>query len=105
MLGGRVKKLEGGKVKPLTTKTRRTVGTTLQNRRKRLWTADPHCAGCGRVVPYPHGFELDHIVPLWQGGPDEEGNCQILCVWTDEVGEKRGCHAEKSAEEAAGRTW
>ena len=65
-------------------------------RRLKLWTNDPHCQSCGRLVDYPWGFELDHIVPLSQGGPDTEDNCQVLCVWVDETGKKRGCHVDKT---------
>lgn len=67
-----------------------------------MWRKDPHCVACGRLVDYPQGFELDHITPLSQGGPDTLANCQILCVWYDAHGTKHGCHAEKTAGEAAG---
>jgi len=90
-------------VKPLTTATSRTTGRSLQARRLKLWSASPICQGCGRVVTYPGGFELDHMVPLWQGGADSENNCQLLCVWRDDHGDKQGCHADKSAQEAAER--
>ena len=33
---------------------------------------------CGRLTDYPHGFHVDHIVPLYKGGLDEDGNLQIL---------------------------
>lgn len=89
--------------KPLTTTSRRMTGRKLQSRRLTLWTQDPTCAKCKRIVLYPHGFELDHIVPLWEGGSDDVDNLQILCVWTDEQGEKRGCHADKTATEAGER--
>lgn len=76
------------------------TGRGLQARRLKLWTEAPHCASCGVLTDYPHGFELDHIVPLSQGGQDTEDNCQVLCVWYDIDGTKHGCHAAKSAEEA-----
>lgn len=63
-----------------------------------MWKRDPCCALCGRVVAYPHGFELDHIVPLYKGGADIEDNCQILCVWYEGI-DKRGCHAAKTVED------
>ena len=68
-----------------------------------MWKQDPHCQHCRVLVDYPFGFELDHIVPLSQGGPDTEENCQVLCVWFDDQGKKRGCHADKTAQEAGGR--
>lgn len=70
-----------------------------------MWKASPNCASCGRLTDYPDGFELDHIIPLSQGGPDTDDNCQILCAWFDSAGSKRGCHASKSAGEASGVGW
>ena len=81
----------------------RVTGSVLQRIRRELWVQSPVCAVCGITVAYPHGFELDHIVPLWEGGADVPDNRQILCVWWDEMGNKRGCHAEKTAEEAKRR--
>lgn len=76
----------------------RVTGRALQRRRKELWAKDPHCAGCGRVVAYPHGFELDHTIPLHLGGTDTPDNWQLLCVhW--EGDSKLGCHNEKTVEE------
>lgn len=58
----------------------RLRGRKAQARRLRLWSVDPHCVKCGRLTNYPDGFNLDHIVPLFKGGPDEDGNLQVLCV-------------------------
>lgn len=77
----------------------RMAGRKLQDRRLRLWSHDPRCANCGRVTQFPDGFELDHKVPLFLGGQDTDENCQIMCIWYDEAGNKRGCHVEKSSEE------
>lgn len=74
----------------------RMTGRKLQGRRIRLWSANPRCAGCGRLTLFPHGFEVDHVVALEEGGQDVDGNCQILCVYPDELGRKAGCHAEKT---------
>lgn len=79
------------------------TGRALQDRRLKMWTANPHCAACGRYVLFPSGFELDHITPLHMGGEDAEGNTQILCVERDPFGNKTGCHAEKTAGEAGPR--
>jgi 5-methylcytosine-specific restriction protein A len=73
-----------------TASDRRITGRTLQNRRLRIWSRNPHCATCGRLVAYPHGFELDHTVPLCQGGADTDENCQVLCNGAD------GCHEAKT---------
>lgn len=76
---------------------RRITGRALQSRRFNMWRASPYCAGCGQMVAYPDGFELDHDVPLHKGGEDSESNCVILCVYYDADGRKAGCHAEKTA--------
>lgn len=47
-------------------------------------------------MDYPWGFELDHKVPLSQGGPDTEENSQVLCI---------ECHKAKSKVEASGASW
>lgn len=91
----RLKPVEGRKLSTTNTSERRMTGSRLQARRLRLWKASPTCAECGRVVAYPHGFELDHQVPLHQGGADTDENCQILCCGPD------GCHMKKTASDAA----
>lgn len=90
------------KVKVKAVADRRITGRRLQARRKDIWLRDPTCAKCKRVVSYPSGFELDHIVPLFMGGEDTEDNCQVLCVEVRIIDGRRvktGCHAEKSATE------
>lgn len=82
---------------------KRAPESVRTKRRLKLWTKDPHCQACRKLVDYPWGFELDHTVPLSQGGPDTEENSQVLCVWYDVHGNKAGCHVEKSRQEAAGR--
>jgi hypothetical protein len=47
------------------------------------------CQSCGRL-----GRVVDHIVPLWACGSDDESNKQLLCD---------DCHKEKSALEAKQR--
>ena len=73
------------------TRDRRMTGHALINRRKRLWVASPTCAMCGLLTAYPHGFEMDHVVPLHAGGSDTDDNCQVLCI---------GCHRTKTARDA-----
>lgn len=85
-LGGQQSRLSG------TVAFKRITGTTLQKRRLSVWTKHPHCAMCGRLVAWPHGFELDHIEPLHKGGKDTEDNCQVLCA-------PNGCHAEKTKQD------
>ncbi len=84
---------------------RRITGRKLQDRRLKVWSKHPYCAMCGRLCDFPAGFELDHKVPLYLGGPDTEDNCQVLCV-SFEVSEgkpvKAGCHAQKTAKDLQG---
>lgn len=86
-------------VKVATVSDRRITGRRLQARRFAVWKRDPTCASCGRVVAYPNGFELDHIVPLFMGGEDVEANCQILCVSGPGF---EGCHARKTRQDLKG---
>lgn len=52
------------------------------------------CKGCGRVHA---SNEVDHIVPLEQGGGNDIGNLQVLC------GGPLGCHTLKTKQEAKAR--
>lgn len=62
-----------------------------------MWLADPYCAACGRLTVFPSGFDLDHIVPLYKGGPDTDENCQVLCNGPD------GCHIIKTGQDMGTR--
>ena len=79
-----------------TPSAKRMTGRKLQDRRLRVWSADPHCAHCGAVTAYPDGFELDHKASLNDGGADTDGNSQVLCVSRDARGRKVGCHDAKT---------
>jgi 5-methylcytosine-specific restriction enzyme A len=75
---------------PTRKSTRSLTGERLQRVRARVFAEQPLCVMCeaeGRIGP---SEELDHIVPLSQGGTDERSNLQGLCV---------AHHAEKSAGE------
>lgn len=48
------------------------------------------CKLCGETS----NLELDHIIPLSEGGKDSFFNIQLLC---------EGCHRQKTAEEATRR--
>lgn len=52
------------------------------------------CAGCG-LIRMDH--DCDHVIPLEQGGSNEDDNLQLLCSGPD------GCHARKSKAEAKER--
>lgn len=52
------------------------------------------CQECARRGLVSVGRDVDHIVPLWQGGSDDEANKELLCS---------PCHEAKTAREAAQR--
>lgn len=87
-----------------TPSTKRMTGRKLQDRRLRVWSADPHCAHCGELTVYPNGFELDHKVSLFDGGEDSDENTQVLCVSRDVQGRKVGCHDAKTRQDMGYRS-
>lgn len=52
------------------------------------------CQECKRQGKTTLGGPVDHIVPLWKGGSDDDDNKEVLCV---------PCHDAKTAREAADR--
>lgn len=63
-------------------------------RRARIMEAHGNeCAGCGEVRN-PETFEIDHEMPLWLGGSDEDQNMKPRCL---------SCHRIKTAGESAQR--
>lgn len=62
------------------TYVKRMTGRKLQDRRLKMWSANPYCVECKRLTVYPDGFQLDHIIPLYLAGEDTEDNCQVLCI-------------------------
>jgi len=78
------------------TPTKRITGRRLQAMREALFKRDPLCAECrrqGRVTP---ATQRDHIIPLSEGGADDETNEQGLC---------EPCHEVKSAAESKRGRW
>jgi 5-methylcytosine-specific restriction protein A len=69
---------------------RAAMTATARIKERDLYT----CQQCGRITTE---LEVDHIVPLWKGGADTDANKQSLCAGPD------GCHAKKTAREAAER--
>jgi 5-methylcytosine-specific restriction endonuclease McrA len=60
----------------------RITGRKLQALRLRIWSADPYCAMCKGLTDMSqgqHGFELDHVVALTNGGTNDDANMQVLC--------------------------
>lgn len=68
----------------------RLRGRKLQAARLRIWSKDPHCAMCRRLLAYPHGFELDHKQALHKDGSNDDENMQVLCP---------PCHQVKTAKD------
>jgi 5-methylcytosine-specific restriction endonuclease McrA len=75
----------------------------LEKRLRRVWRRERENRGRIRALRDAletfgiRGFKLheyDHIVPLWEGGPDVLENIQTLCL---------ECHREKTALEAGRR--
>ncbi|SPP31304.1 hypothetical protein ARAF_0423 [Arsenophonus endosymbiont of Aleurodicus floccissimus] len=77
-------------IKPYYVSNRHITGYQLQKRRLEVWKDNPYCVVCGRLVHYPSGFELDHIIPLFKGGADTIENCQIFYIGED------SCHQRKT---------
>jgi 5-methylcytosine-specific restriction endonuclease McrA len=76
------------------TGTPRLRGRAWVDRRARWMQANPLCIDCqaeGRVTA---AQELDHVVPLWQGGADDESNYASRCIEH---------HQAKTAREAQAR--
>lgn len=72
----------------------RIRGRANQRRRERLLSAQPLCVHCEREGRTTLAVEIDHHVPLWMGGSEDDSNLAGLCG---------PCHRMKSAKEAAVR--
>jgi hypothetical protein len=57
-------------------------------RRRVAWRQDWNCVDCAKMLDW--AFEVDHRVPLAQGGTNAEDNLAACCAC---------CHARKSIEE------
>ena len=75
--------------------TQRIRGSKWLSIRQQVLLRDNYtCVKCGLVSM---ANECDHIIPLEQGGSNDMENMQTLCGGPD------GCHAKKTALEAAAR--
>lgn len=70
------------------TQTERIRGRTLQRLRGRIMQDQPLCKMCDEKGFVTQGAELDHILPLFKGGNNDDENLQMLCI---------ECHRQKSA--------
>jgi 5-methylcytosine-specific restriction protein A len=78
----------------------RIRGRRAVERRRRWLFNHPLCVECKRHGRITIAEEVDHIVPLSEGGVDDESNLQSLCAPPPRG---RGCHARKSALERGDR--
>jgi 5-methylcytosine-specific restriction protein A len=67
---------------------KRIRGEALQKLRRRIFREHPLCVSCQQIGKVREAKELDHIIPLFKGGSDDDDNLQGLCV---------ECHRKKSA--------
>jgi hypothetical protein len=75
--------------------TIRFAGNSLYAIMKRFERNNPRlCAECKRQGRVRYGDELEHIVPLWQGGAEGDSNREWIC---------RDDHKIKTAREASMR--
>lgn len=74
--------------------TPRQRGRVWMTRRARWLSEHPLCCHCQQAGRVSQADEVDHVVPLWDGGVDDESNYQSLCV---------PCHKAKTADEATRR--
>lgn len=72
--------------------TLRVRGRPWRRLRARILAAQPLCVHCERAGRVTLATELDHRVPLSQGGTDDPANLDPICS---------DCHQAKTAAEAA----
>lgn len=73
------------------TAVKRVTGRRLQRERARLFEREPLCVLCKPRGLVAAATQRDHIIPLAEGGKDEDANIQGLCD---------ACHREKTLAEA-----
>ena len=75
--------------------TKRITGSTWMTTRRRILLRDGYACQCCGIVRADN--EIDHRVPLEQGGSNDDDNLQTLCGGPD------GCHARKTRSETQQR--
>jgi 5-methylcytosine-specific restriction protein A len=91
-------RIENGKLQKVATTQlgQRLTGSKWIGVKKLFERHNPRvCAECDRQGLVGNGDELDHIVPLWAGGGNNQSNLQWLC---------RDHHKEKTKKEATVRS-
>ena len=81
-------------VRRASTQSQRLTGSALQDRNARILGAEPLCRPCHSEERLTAAIEVDHVIPLHEGGADDDSNLQPICL---------RCHHAKSAREAARR--
>ena len=77
------------------TTTERGYGAAWRRKRKRVIARDNGlCQPCLKMDIVKAFDEVDHIVPISQGGDDQLDNLQCIC---------KSCHKHKTQREAKGR--
>jgi 5-methylcytosine-specific restriction protein A len=71
---------------------KRITGRPLQRRRAELFAREPLCRECRKAGRVSEAVIRDHVVPLAEGGADDDDNVQPLC---------QTCSDAKSAGESA----
>lgn len=71
--------------------TKRITGRRLQAMRESLFRREPLCVECKKAGLVVLATQRDHIVPLAEGGADDQDNEQGLCF---------DCHESKSLGES-----
>lgn len=85
----RIAQLQSRRLPILQTATPRQRGSTWMKRRAAWLSAHPMCECCKPQGLVTKAQEVDHVIPLWKGGRDDETNMQSLCVTCHQVKTKR----------------
>ena len=70
------------------TSAHRVTGRRLQRLRASLFTREPLCRICMLAGRTTLATIRDHIVPLFEGGADDDANTQPICAACDQVKSK-----------------
>jgi 5-methylcytosine-specific restriction protein A len=82
------------RAREFSTITHRTRGRRLMEENAAILAEQPLCVSCQAKGKVAAAIEVDHIIPLWRGGPDERNNKQGLCI---------PCHQAKTKRERSNR--
>lgn len=70
-------------------RTKRPIGRNAVNNRDRRLAVEPYCRDCASKGLRQLAEEIDHIVPLADGGTDDDENVRSLC---------KSCHKSRTRE-------